>query len=383
MNTPERDRARMAIDDEPLALWEWNVVLGMSTATEGVAAHLGASDLSLGDGSFLAAVHPDDRATVEEALRRAIDPRGRGVIDVELRPSARPDRRVRARGRSFFEGEGDARRAVRLVVAISALAGRTSDDERMAVLARENAHLREASRHATETRQSWLSILSHDLRNPLGVISMGLNLVERDLPTDAPSRRFVASTRRSVRRIEGLIAALLDAGRLLSGRIEIEPSAVEIAPLIVETLDALRPLAIEKGVSLSIDVATPESLRVDIDRDRIAQMTSSLVSSAIESCDRGASIAVRVEAIAGSVEVTLSTSGYGMQEADASHALDPFRAPRTAAGLALQVAKGIVEAHEGHIAFERTLGRGTRIRFSLPIRRGSSRAESPPAHTNP
>jgi PAS domain S-box-containing protein len=247
-----------------------------------------------------------------------------------------------------------------------------SDLATRSALAIDNARLYREAREAVHTRDEVLSIVSHDLGNPLSAIRIGTTLLLRGraVDPDHDSWQHLDAIRQSVEQMERLINDLLEVKRLDAGRLELHVRPQSPESLIREAHDMLRGLAQEKDQRFDWEAAA-ELPEVAADRQRVLQLFSNLIGNAIKFTPRGGHI--RVSAAAGERDVvfTVADTGPGIEAASLPHIFDRFwRARRTAGsqgfGLGLAITKGIVEAHGGTIRAESELGSGTRIVFTLP-----------------
>jgi light-regulated signal transduction histidine kinase (bacteriophytochrome) len=225
---------------------------------------------------------------------------------------------------------------------------------------------------AVQARDDLVAVVSHDLRNPLGVIQMQAAVLLQTVGrgNEDFSRRIQTSTdhiQRAVRRMNTLIRDLLDLAKLEAGRFTLQCSACQINELIEESLLILRPLAEAKRITLSSDL---HGDTVSADRDRIFQVLSNLVGNAIKFTPEQGSIRVRAEALNTGVLVTVSDTGPGIPADQLDNIFDRYwqarRSDQEGSGLGLFIAKGIVEAHGGRIWAEDHLGGGATFTFQLP-----------------
>jgi signal transduction histidine kinase len=130
----------------------------------------------------------------------------------------------------------------------------------------------------------------------------------------------------------------------------------------------LQPLAADKSIHIELG-ATPESLVVVADKDRVIQVLSNLIGNAIKFTLAGGSIVVAAQRHEDMVRVTVTDTGQGISEEQMPHLFDRYwqakRDGRLGIGLGLTIAKGIVEAHGGRIWAESAPGRGTTFSFTL------------------
>ena len=257
------------------------------------------------------------------------------------------------------------------------LGGFTEQDERAVELlatitgtAAHNATLYESLRKAVVAREDLLSIVSHDLRNPLSAIIVGAALVKRTLPEDAPARGTVDIVARNAARMEAMIRDLLTATKLREGKLAVEPKLAKVSDLLTEAFDAFELVARDHGITLAIE-RDPALPHVSCDAPRIAQVLSNLIGNALKFTPRGGSITIGAVASGGEVVVSVRDTGVGIEPSAAAHVFDRFWQKSDDAvrgtGLGLFIVKGIVESHGGRVWLVSKPGRGSDFRFTLPI----------------
>ena len=264
---------------------------------------------------------------------------------------------------------------------VSARSGRRYDAEDLrtaellasrAALAIENARLYREAQAASAARDEVLSIVSHDLRNPLNTIVLSAGfLKESGEGMEAAARaRQLDIIRRQADQMTRMIQDLLDVSRIEAGRLAIEQSAAAASSLVHEAVESARGLAAERELTVEHDV--PDDLpRVCADRQRVLQVFANLIGNAIKFTPAGGRITVRAGPHDGFVEFAIIDTGSGIPADALPHLFQRFyqvqRSQRGGAGLGLSIAKGIVEAHGGRIAVESEPGRGSTFRFTLPV----------------
>ncbi len=242
----------------------------------------------------------------------------------------------------------------------------------------ENGELYRRSREAVEARDEVLAIVSHDLRNPLSVVSMcASSLGEAPLPDDATIIDLAHTMQQSAEWMQVIIQDLLDVARLESGRLVMHPTTESVVALMERAIALHRPLAEERGLALSAQAA-PNLPAASVDAARVSQVLANLIGNSLKFTAPGGSI--RVEAMASDFGVTVSVtdSGCGISADHFPHLFDRFWQVRRddgtrSTGLGLAIAKGIVEAHGGVIWAESTVDVGTTFFVTLP------RAKAPSA----
>ncbi|MGH7480884.1 MAG: PAS domain S-box protein [Longimicrobiales bacterium] len=240
-------------------------------------------------------------------------------------------------------------------------------NERLQTQKEELERARAAAERAARARDEVLAIVAHDLRNPLHTINAAATMIE--LTNEQEKReRQVGIIERSTRKMERLIADLLDVSRIEAGTFGLEPAQVEPSGLFDEALELFAPRALEHGVALACHVE-PDIGPVEADHDRLLQVLGNLLDNALKFTPEGGEVAVRAT-LEGAVRISVHDSGTGIPEEALAHVFDRFwqasRSARAGAGLGLAICKGIVEAHGGRIWAESAPGRGTTMHFTLP-----------------
>jgi PAS domain S-box-containing protein len=246
---------------------------------------------------------------------------------------------------------------------------RAEDLAARAALYVENAHLYRQARQAARAREEMIAVVSHDLKNPLVAILVQSGLLAKTLENEG-GRRYVDSIQRSAERMRQLILDVLDVQTIEAGQLRMTWRQVQIFDLISEAVELMQPLAAEKDILLTHDVAEgcPTVLG---DRERMAQVFSNLIGNAIKFTSGGGAVTVRAAVHGSELELSVEDNGSGIPPEQLPHIFDRYwkvdQPDRMGNGLGLSIAKGIVEAHGGSLAVDSHPGRGSRFSFVLPI----------------
>ena len=262
--------------------------------------------------------------------------------------------------------EDDRSMALSIVVDVSEQ--RRAEVERQDLMERERSARAEAEA-AVRARDDILAIVSHDLRNPLNIIAMGVNVMESSVPEQAKAAQL-GVIRRAVAGMNHLIQDLLDVSQISSGKLSIDPAPVDAGSICEDARGMFENLVAAKNQRLHC--ATPrEGIEVLADRHRIAQVLSNLIGNAHKFTPEGGQIEIKVEATEGFARFTVGDTGPGLSSQDLPHIFDRFwqarRVRRGGVGLGLPITKGIVDAHGGRIWAESSPGVGTTFYFTLPL----------------
>lgn len=242
-----------------------------------------------------------------------------------------------------------------------------------AAIAIDNAQLYKESRDAVRTREDLLTVVSHDLRNPLGVVSMQTALVAAMLPNDEAGERVrkgLDKIQRAADRMETLVKDLLDFGSIEAGTFSVAPSVQPASELLCQAVDLLSSLTAKKSLTLS---AHPHDADVSVrcDRHRVLQVFSNLIGNAIKFTPAGGTIAVASAAEPDYVRFSVSDSGPGIPDGQVEHLFERYWQAQggdgRGVGLGLYIAKAIVDAHHGKLWVDSVPGRGATFHFTLPL----------------
>jgi signal transduction histidine kinase len=229
----------------------------------------------------------------------------------------------------------------------------------------DNASLYAAAQRAIRGRDELMAVVSHDLRNPLNLVGLALQMIEHD-PSALQSS--LPAAKRGVDRMQRLIEDLLDVARIEAGTLNVEPRPMSRASLLEDVFEQHRVLAADKRVSLVRDFDKRIG-GVLADRHRMVQAISNLLGNALKFTPAGGSIHVGGELRGERAVVWVSDTGPGIPPEHVNHIFDRFWQPkrgRDGVGLGLAIVKGIIDAHEGRIEVDSQPGSGSTFRIIVP-----------------
>ena len=241
--------------------------------------------------------------------------------------------------------------------------------ERTRELSESNAALERLAR----TRQDMMATVSHDLRNPLNAISIGVaQLTGQGTSAITPVMRDRTIVRigRAAAQMERLVTALLDVAKIEDGTLTVNRRPVPVPRLLADILEAHLPLADAKSLRLELVATVGDSERVAGDEERLAQVLSNLIGNAIKFTPAGGVIKVGAAGGDNAMTFSVADSGRGIDPDHLPHIFNRhWRADNSAphsSGLGLAIVKGIVEAHDGRLWVDSQVGIGTTFYFSVP-----------------
>ena len=237
-------------------------------------------------------------------------------------------------------------------------------------LRRSAADLSEADRRKDE----FLAVLAHELRSPLAPISNALQVMQKSDGNSAAVDAAAAMMARQVAQMVRLVDDLLDVSRISRGKIELRCERVELADVIHQAVEAVRPLASSLQHELKL-VLPAQPLYLHADPVRLTQVLGNLLNNACKFTDRGGRIVLSVECEPQSVAIRVQDSGIGIGAEALAHIFDLFVQVDTSlgraesgVGIGLALVKRLVEMHGGTVdAQSAGLGQGSMFVVRLPL----------------
>jgi signal transduction histidine kinase len=241
---------------------------------------------------------------------------------------------------------------------------------RASVAYRTEQHALDLARKALASRDELMGLVAHDLRNPLGAISLKAALLRATADASAVVRREAESIENMTLRMRFLIASMLDVTTIEAGRFMVTPAPCPVDDLVREACDLFGDAAAFRAVSFS---PPPSSAAVFVhaDRERVLQVLSNLLGNALKFVPRGGEVSLSIEPYDDMARFAVSDTGPGISREHLPNLFDRFwtheAAGNKGTGLGLFIAKGIVEAHGGRIWAVSEPGHGATFYFTLPI----------------
>lgn len=253
------------------------------------------------------------------------------------------------------------------------------EQERTQLLARER-EAREAAETASRLKDEFLASVSHELRTPLTAILGWAEMLRSGSLDAAVANRAVLNIQRNAKAQAHLINDLLDASRIVAGKLQLNSQPVELISVVESAVDAVRPSVEAKQLRLKM-VLEPWVSPFSGDPDRLKQVVWNLLSNAIKFTSPEGVIEVKLERAGEKALITVTDNGQGISPEFLPHVFDRFRQADGSTkriygglGLGLAIVKHLVELHGGAVnAFSHGLGRGAEFTIILPL--GSAGAQ--------
>ncbi|MBG0568048.1 PAS domain S-box protein [Actinoplanes sp. NEAU-A11] len=224
----------------------------------------------------------------------------------------------------------------------------------------------------SRTKEHFIAVITHELRNPLAAVAGNAYLILDDAD-DLPSqhRDSIEVIARNAERMSGLIDDLLDHRQLESGQFALHFEPVDLCEVLQEALADIQAAA--DGKRLTFAISLPLDAIVNGDRTRLRQVADNLIGNAVKYTPEGGRIAVTVIPQEDHITCTISDTGIGIPPAERHRIFTPFYRATTAltsdrpgTGLGLAVTKALIEHHCGTIDYTSDGAHGTTFTVTLP-----------------
>ena len=222
-------------------------------------------------------------------------------------------------------------------------------------------------------KSNFLANMSHELRTPLTVIRGGIDYLNRTVKKE-DNRNYLDIIDKNLARLIHLVSDLFDFTKIEGRKTEWSFDQVNLGVLIEEVLEIISPLSMDKNISISYK--HPGDVLVEMDLERIEQVLVNLIENAIKFSAPQTEIQINIEEDPTCVTVSVKNQGIGIAEENLKTIFDKFSTVPSAGigkpegtGLGLAICKAIIEAHDGKIWAESTLGVAATFYFTLPRKR--------------
>ncbi|MEC9346751.1 MAG: hybrid sensor histidine kinase/response regulator [Pseudomonadota bacterium] len=250
-------------------------------------------------------------------------------------------------------------------------------EERLRRSEQEALFAREQAERASAAKSQFLAHMSHELRTPMNAIIGFSEMMLQEIFGPVGDRRYhsyLEDIHTSGQHLLDIINDILDLSKVEAGRMEFHPEPIYAIDLAEDAIRFLRRRIEEKRMTVRMDV--PDNVVLILDARAAKQILLNLLSNAVKYTPEGGTIEVRVDAGGDQPVLVVRDTGMGIPEDKIATVLEPFGQARQdlylasiGTGLGLPIVKELVEAHDGSISLESTVGQGTTVTVMLPPKR--------------
>jgi signal transduction histidine kinase/DNA-binding response OmpR family regulator len=220
----------------------------------------------------------------------------------------------------------------------------------------DNARLHRDIQDANRRKNEFLSMLAHELRNPLAPIRNATEILRRQGPHEATLDWAREVIDRNVHQLSRLVDDLLDVSRITRGKIRLQREPVEMAAVVAQAVEISQPLIHGRKHQLAVALP-PEPVWVNGDSTRLAQVLANLLNNAAKYTDEGGRIWLTLERAGGEVVVRVRDTGVGIPPEMLGSVFDLFTQvdrsldrSQGGLGIGLTLVRRLVEMHGGSVA---------------------------------
>jgi signal transduction histidine kinase len=251
-------------------------------------------------------------------------------------------------------------------------------------------HARELAEAANRMKDEFLAVVSHELRTPLNAILGWASLLATGKQAPGMVAKGLATIERNARVQSRLIEDLLDISRIIAGKLQLRMNQIPVHGFVSAAVEAIRPAATAKRITLMVDV--PQQLELVGDADRLQQVVWNLVANAVKFTPAAGSVRVLAARDGEAITLSVTDTGIGIEPGLLPHVFDRFKQGDASAarhqgglGLGLAIVRHLVELHGGSITAESAgAGQGARFVLRLPLRElDSAESRAPATNSEP
>ncbi|MBP1583842.1 MAG: amino acid permease [Victivallales bacterium] len=233
---------------------------------------------------------------------------------------------------------------------------------------------------SNKAKSTFLSNMSHDIRTPMNAIIGYTELAKRKGVTEENLREYLKKIEASSHHLLALVNDVLEMSRIESGKMELEPTQINLKRLLAEVKDMFATQMSVKKIDFTVDVTKVQNACVVCDKNRLNRMLLNLISNAYKFTPEGGRISITVIQTgtigtnAGIYVFRVKDTGIGMSKAFAAKVFDAFERERNAeagevqgTGLGMAITKCIVDLMQGEISVDTEQGKGTEFTIVLTL----------------
>ena len=352
-------RFRALMDALPQCVWATNIEWEVYYANRHAVDYTGLKvDNPKPITELFEVLHPEDRLELESHARGVGSLKS--TIEVQVRLRRKSDGVYR-----WFLMRGEPQTDESSKITGWIVAGTDIDVER---------HALQAAESASQMKEEFLALVSHELRNPLNAIKGWTHLLRTGSLDTTRANKALETIERNVELQTALIEDILDVSNIVRGKLNLNMRSQRVSAILESALAAIRPAAQAKDIELQY-VSNTLKDTVSGDADRLQQVFWNLLSNAMKFTPRGGKVTVTLDIRGSDVCVAVTDTGRGINPEFLPYVFERFRQGETGTtrtngglGLGLAIARQIVELHGGLLTAESPgQDRGSTFTALLPL----------------
>jgi len=226
---------------------------------------------------------------------------------------------------------------------------------------------------ANRAKDDFLAVVSHELRTPLNAVLGWAAMLKSGILPEDKRQKAIDAIERSARMQTQIIEDLLDATRIIRGKLTLQSALVDASTVAQAAVDMMQPAAQERRVAI-IAEGLDETCTVWADRGRLQQIIWNLLSNAVKFTPSGGTVHVSISKYGARVQIVVRDDGVGISAELLPHIFERFRQGQIAGtagssglGLGLAIVQRLVDLHGGSVRAASLEGKGSTFTVSLPM----------------
>ncbi|MBI3984538.1 MAG: PAS domain-containing protein [Candidatus Levybacteria bacterium] len=349
------ERLRIAIAAGKIGVWEWDIIENKIIWSERIYEIHGVKkeDFKGTIEEYTKLIYPDDRKTVEEAIKQAL--LGKETYSLEFRAYG-PNQSViwiHTRATVVFDGK----KPIKMLGATFEITQRKELEQR---------------------KDDFIALASHELKTPLTSLKIFTQVFEQRFKRqgDIQMTTYFNAMDKQIDKLTSLVNSLLDSSRVRQGKLSYKKNKFRLKDLILEVVQSLQSIT----KTHKIEVVGDDNNEIVADRDRIGQVLINLINNAIKYSPNANRVTVSFKKMEDNMQTSVQDFGVGISQEEKDRIFERFSQARSSPlkrtfpglGLGLYISKEIIERHNGKIWLKTKENKGSTFYFTLPIKKNTN-----------
>ena len=363
------ERHALAVEGSKDSIYDWNILTGDVIYGHRFKEMLGYVDAEFPDKfeSFNAALHPDDAERVQASVHRHLSNDGKSYDErFRMRHKLGHYIWIHAKGQAIWNDAGEPVR----------MAGSNSDisDQIEREIALKMA--KEEAEKANRSKSEFLAAMSHELRTPLNAIIGFSDIIAFDRLKRGGDKKYgeyAHDINSSAGYLLSLINDLLDMSTIDAGRMEINKSKMSVNDLLSECHNIVKGQASDSKITMKLQIPAIDQT-IFADTRALQQVVLNLAQNSLKNTPDGGSVMLSALLRQSHIEIVVEDTGKGIAKEKIPKLTEAFvkghNDPMVATegwGLGLAISKALIDLHDGDLAIESELGKGTKVTVKIPM----------------
>ncbi len=241
----------------------------------------------------------------------------------------------------------------------------------LATLAIRNSHLTNELQNAINLRDLFISMAAHEFKNPLSVISLATQVIDKRMEKgEAPRENDIVMLRDNVEKLTAMIDELMNVSHIKQGKLRYDMEKINLVDLLKDTVNEFRKTNTQHKISLKKQISNKSYVMAD--KNKLFQAIINILNNAAKFSPEGSAVKCEVVEKDGNFYVRIKDQGEGIPEKELPRIFEHFyrgesvRKTKSGMGIGLFLVKSIIDHHQGEISIKSKVNKGTTVTIVLP-----------------